>query len=174
MYACNEIDDLLGFKSPWDSIYKLRTLVSRCKTIPVDAEWCVLAINDGVINHTLPSLPISHLKDLPGTSGRSIVDVLLLQRSVRDHAFEVLSFKIGMSERVRSTMPAICSTPASYKASRATTADNAWRTEMTKADELFFEFIEGVLFSGSYLPVLKAAVKRHAGADAFMDQTGPL
>ena len=95
LYACNEIDDLLGFKSPWDSIYKLRTLVSRCKTIPVDAEWCVIAINDGVVNHTLPSLPISHLKDLPGTSGRSIVDVLLLQRSVRDHGFEVLSFKLA-------------------------------------------------------------------------------
>ena len=51
-------------------------------------------INDGVRYGIYHKVPIGHLKDLPGANGRSLVDVCLLQREVRDHLLESYAVKV--------------------------------------------------------------------------------
>ena len=84
--------DARGLQNPMDSVHKIREVVIACNKNDDDMSWAFPMLYDWwLLTDAVEPIPLRALKGtVPGHGGKSLVDLLLLKRNIRDKLYTTM------------------------------------------------------------------------------------
>jgi hypothetical protein len=94
-----------GLKNPMDSVHKIRKVVIACNKNEDDMSWAFPMLYDWwVSTDTVEAIPLRALKGtVPGHDGKSLIDLLLFKRTIRDKLYAMM--ELSCCRKLRSVVP---------------------------------------------------------------------
>ena len=177
--VCFEFDRL-GLDNPMDSIHKIREVVMGCNKDTDDMKWVfpmmldwwkVTGDNEGISLRSLKGT-------VPGHGGKSIIDLFLFKRVVRDNLYKVMEKYAAWDLKVKLRIREFTVSIEACRASMGS-ADNAEmfpgkdiseRATWPKSADLLAKAFEVLVFGYAYDVLMKTNIKNKKTAEDFLAQ----
>ena len=165
-------DAALNFKSPFDSVHKMKAIVGKTKGAVVDMEWVFTSLSDSVFegHYTIPGISWFR-NDLPGCVGKSIVDLILLQRDFKDYVLNGADGELVLSKNTKELFEKIMTRADIFRTKCGSSVPQSWRVELSPSDSELLKLLEDVVFTASRHNALKKALQKDLGPAAVLRAT---
>ena len=143
-------DSELDFKSPFDSVFKMKAIVGKTKGVAADMEWAFTSISDSISQGHYPPPPMgAYRNELSGCSGKSLVDLILLQRDFKDFILGGADGCMPLSDETTQLFKKLALRPDIFRKECGLGVMQPWRAELKTSEVNILKLIEDVTFSGA-------------------------
>jgi hypothetical protein len=162
-------DAALNFKSPFDSVHKMKAILGKTKGMAVDMEWVFTSLSDSVSEGHYAIPGISWFRnELPGCVGKSIVDLILLQRDFKDYVLNGADGELVLTKTTKDLFEKIMSRADIFRSICGSSVPQPWRVDISPSDSELLKLLEDVVFTASRHHVLKKTLQKDLGPAAAL------